>query len=120
MMPPAPASSDWPPVAALAGARDAAVVCDLAPSSVLAISGPDAAAFLQGQLSSDVTALADARIPGAKMERRQGNVVSDDLIDEARELHLRIRRIREAHCCIGVTEAPARAERHAAWRSTAA
>jgi len=42
---------------ALIAARDAAVVCDLAPLGVLAISGPDAAAFLQGQLSSDVPAL---------------------------------------------------------------
>lgn len=59
-----PAAADAPVVpktvaAALAAARDSAVVCDLAPLSVLAISGPDAATFLQGQLSNDVTALAD-------------------------------------------------------------
>ena len=35
-------------------ARDAAVVCDLAPLSVLAVGGPDAAVFLQGQLSADI------------------------------------------------------------------
>ncbi|MEO8675497.1 MAG: folate-binding protein, partial [Casimicrobiaceae bacterium] len=46
------------PNPALMAARDAAVVCDLAPLAILAISGPDAAAFLQGQLSSDVPALA--------------------------------------------------------------
>jgi len=39
---------------ALLAARDAAVVCDLAPQSVLAIAGADAAAFLQGQVSCDV------------------------------------------------------------------
>ncbi len=47
------------PVAPLAAARDSAVVCDLSPLSVLSISGPDAGAFLQGQLSSDVLALAE-------------------------------------------------------------
>ena len=45
----------------MAAARDAAVVCDLSPLSVLAVSGADAEAFLQGQLSCDVKALA----PGA-------------------------------------------------------
>jgi hypothetical protein len=45
----------------LVAARDAAVVCDLSPLAVLAIDGPDATAFLQGQLSSDVSGLgADA------------------------------------------------------------
>jgi len=42
-------------------ARDAAVVCDLTPLSVLAIEGADAGTFLQGQLSCDVKGLA----PGA-------------------------------------------------------
>jgi folate-binding protein YgfZ len=56
----APAAPAAPsaPSAALIAARDAAVVCDLAPLAVLAISGPDAATFLQGQLSSDVPELA--------------------------------------------------------------
>lgn len=40
--------------AALAAARDAAVCCDLAPLAVLAVSGADAASFLNGQLSIDV------------------------------------------------------------------
>jgi folate-binding Fe-S cluster repair protein YgfZ len=48
-----------PAAAPLAAARDSAVVCDLSPLSVLAISGPDAGAFLQGQLSSDVLSLAE-------------------------------------------------------------
>jgi folate-binding protein YgfZ len=42
---------------ALAAARDAAVVCDLSPLSVVAVSGAEAEAFLQGQLSCDVKAL---------------------------------------------------------------
>ena len=48
-----------PAAGPLAAARDSAVVCELSPLSVLAISGPDAGTFLQGQLSSDVIALAD-------------------------------------------------------------
>ncbi|HVR93298.1 MAG TPA: folate-binding protein, partial [Casimicrobiaceae bacterium] len=42
----------------LAAARDAAVVCDLTPLAVMRVAGPDAAAFLQGQFTSDVAALA--------------------------------------------------------------
>jgi len=42
----------------LEAARDRAVVCDLAPLGVLRVAGPDAAAFLQGQLTNDVVALA--------------------------------------------------------------
>ena len=38
--------------------RDAAVVCPLGPLGALSVSGPDAASFLQGQFSNDVTALA--------------------------------------------------------------
>lgn len=43
---------------ALTAARDAAVVCDAGALAVVAIAGPDAANFLQGQLSNDVNALA--------------------------------------------------------------
>jgi folate-binding protein YgfZ len=42
---------------ALRAARDAAVVCDLDPLRVLAVTGTDAAAFLNGQLSIDTVAL---------------------------------------------------------------
>lgn len=45
----------------LAAARDATVACDLGPIAALAVTGGDAAAFLQGQLISDIAALA----PGA-------------------------------------------------------
>ena len=44
--------------AALDAARDAAVVCDLEPLGVLTVTGADAEAFLQGQLSCDVSTLA--------------------------------------------------------------
>ena len=43
----------------LAAARDAAVVCDLTPLATLRVAGPDAAAFLQGQFTNDVAALAE-------------------------------------------------------------
>src|ERR1700674_1017553 len=43
----------------LAAARDAAVVCDLTPLAAMRVAGPDAAAFLQGQLTSDVAALVE-------------------------------------------------------------
>jgi hypothetical protein len=43
---------------ALLAARDTAVVCDLAPLHLLAVTGADAETFLQGQLSCDVKALA--------------------------------------------------------------
>jgi tRNA-modifying protein YgfZ len=42
----------------LVAARDAAVVCDLGALAALAVTGFDAASFLQGQLTSDVAALA--------------------------------------------------------------
>jgi tRNA-modifying protein YgfZ len=45
------------PAAELAAARDAAVVCDLSALSLLQVTGPDAAAFLQGQFTNDVAAL---------------------------------------------------------------
>jgi folate-binding protein YgfZ len=47
--------------AELIAAQDHAVVCDLAPLHVLRVAGPDAAAFLHGQLTNDVIAL----VPGA-------------------------------------------------------
>jgi len=62
---------DAPPLIA---ARDTAALCDVSPLAVLAIGGSDAAAFLHGQLSSDVTGLgADAcqytsyNSPGGRM-----------------------------------------------------
>jgi len=46
------------PAGELAAARDAAVLCDLSPLGSLAVTGTDAAAFLQGQLTNDVEILA--------------------------------------------------------------
>ena len=54
----APAQQSPSAEAALDAARDAVVVCDLGRLRVLAIGGADAAAFLHGQLSSDVKGLA--------------------------------------------------------------
>jgi folate-binding protein YgfZ len=45
------------PAAELAAARDDAVLCDLAPLALLAVTGADAVTFLQGQLTNDVEAL---------------------------------------------------------------
>jgi folate-binding protein YgfZ len=45
------------PAGELAAARDTVVVCDLGPLSSLAIAGPDAVAFLQGQLTNDLETL---------------------------------------------------------------
>ena len=53
-------------------ARDGAVVCDLVPCAVLAIDGPDAAAFLQGQLSNDVDATRRRRLPAREPQLAQG------------------------------------------------
>lgn len=50
-----PNSNPIPP--GLAAAANHCVACDLTPLSVLTIAGPDAATFLQGQLSNDVAAL---------------------------------------------------------------
>ena len=45
------------PAAELAAARDGAVLCDLAPLALLGVTGADAVAFLQGQLTNDVETL---------------------------------------------------------------
>lgn len=42
----------------LTAARDAAIACDLGPIGTLAVSGADAASFLQGQFTNDVAALS--------------------------------------------------------------
>ncbi len=62
------------PPSPLTAARDTAVACDLSAFAVLAIEGPDAAAFLQGQLSNDIAALLPGTLqytsynsPGGRM-----------------------------------------------------
>jgi len=49
------------PAPELAAARDGAALCDLGAPGVLSVAGPDAATFLQGQVTNDVEALS----PGA-------------------------------------------------------
>jgi len=62
---------------ALCDARDASVACDLEPLSVLAIDGPDAKAFLQGQLSNDVNALAENRCQLTSHNSPKGRILAN-------------------------------------------
>lgn len=61
----------------LTAARDAAVVCDLTPLAVIAVAGPDAATFLQGQLSADVTALAEDACGHASLNSPKGRMLAN-------------------------------------------
>ena len=78
-----PAASDLAPAAAaraaaaLDAARNGAVACDLGPLSVLSISGADAAAFLQGQLSSDVIGLADGAAQYTSFNSPKGRMLAN-------------------------------------------
>jgi folate-binding protein YgfZ len=63
--------------AALRAARDTAVVCDLESLSVIAIDGPDAPAFLQGQLSNDVHALAADRCQYTSHNSPKGRMLAN-------------------------------------------
>jgi tRNA-modifying protein YgfZ len=77
---PAPPVASNSPVSTppeLAAARDAAVVCDLSPLSVLAISGPDAAKFLHGQLSSDVEDLAEDAWHYTSLNSPKGRILAN-------------------------------------------
>ena len=70
---PDPASAE----AARIAARDRAVVCDLAPLRVLAIAGADAATFLHGQVSVDVTALAPGAFRLASFNSPKGRMLAN-------------------------------------------
>jgi folate-binding protein YgfZ len=73
------ADSSFPPPAldtALEAARDGAVVCDLAPLSMLAIAGADAAAFLQGQLSADIVGLTPGGCRHASFNSPKGRMLA--------------------------------------------
>ena len=61
-------------------ARDAAVICDLAPVAALAVTGTDAAAFLQGQLTSDVGSLADNAVQRSAWCSSKGRVLANFLL----------------------------------------
>ena len=58
-------------------ARDAAVVCDLAPLHVLAVEGADAETFLQGQLSCDVKGLAPGTCRYGSLNSPKGRMLAN-------------------------------------------
>ena len=66
--------------AALAAARDGAVVCDLSPLGVLGVTGADAAGFLQGQLSSDVETLPEGLARYASYNSPKGRMLANLLL----------------------------------------
>ena len=53
------------------------LVCDLSPLSLLAIDGADATAFLQGQLSNDVNALAPGRAHYTSYNSPKGRMLAN-------------------------------------------
>ena len=70
-------TAERPLAEALEAARDAAVVCDLSPLAVLAISGADADTFLQGQLSCDVETLPPAEARYASFNSPKGRMLAN-------------------------------------------
>jgi folate-binding protein YgfZ len=54
-----------------------AVVCDLAPTVVVTITGPDAAAFLQGQLSNDAVALPEGAAQYTSYNSPKGRMLAN-------------------------------------------
>ena len=54
-----------------------AAVCDLAPTALIAFSGPDAAAFLQGQLSNDAVALRDGSAQYTSYNSPKGRMLAN-------------------------------------------
>ena len=73
-------SSFADPAQERAAARDDAVICDLAPIAVLRVSGPDAEAFLQGQLTSDVAVLAPGTSQYSAWCSPKGRVLANFLL----------------------------------------
>ena len=61
-------------------ARDGAVLCDLDPLAVLAIAGPDAASFLQGQLSVDIAGLAPGACRHASFNSPKGRMLANFVV----------------------------------------
>jgi folate-binding protein YgfZ len=80
---PEPAGAAGPEVEALLAARQSAIVADLALCAVLAIDGPDAAAFLQGQLSNDVAALTPERCQYTSYNSPKGRVLANLVLWQA-------------------------------------
>jgi len=77
-----PGSHHDSPVAnpALGAARDAAVVCDLDPLRVVAVTGADAAAFLNGQLSIDTIGLSQAACRYACFNSPKGRMLANFVV----------------------------------------
>jgi len=65
---------------ALRAARDEAVACDLRPLRILAVAGPDAAAFLNGQLSIDTVALEPGRCRYACFNSPKGRMLANFIV----------------------------------------
>jgi folate-binding protein YgfZ len=66
--------------ALLVAARDKAVVCDLRPLRLLATAGPDAAAFLNGQLSIDTVGLEPGRCRYACFSSPKGRMLANFVV----------------------------------------
>ena len=64
----------------LAAARDAAVVCELPQLASLGVAGVDAESFLQGQLTSDVAALAPGTAQHSAWCSPKGRVLANFLL----------------------------------------
>lgn len=69
--------------AELGAARDTAVLCDLAPWGVIAIEGPDATSFLQGQFTNDVTRLETGASQRSAWCSPKGRVLANFLLRRA-------------------------------------
>jgi folate-binding Fe-S cluster repair protein YgfZ len=82
---PGGAASFGAPAGELVAARDAAVVCDLSPLSVLRIAGPDAAGFLQGQFTDDIAALGPGEAQYGAWCSPKGRMLANFLIRRSDE-----------------------------------
>lgn len=71
---------DTVPRPSVVSAATAAIFCDLAPLSVLAIGGADAAIFLQGQLSSDVKGLTPGRCQYTSYNSPKGRMLANFIL----------------------------------------
>ncbi|HEX9277370.1 MAG TPA: folate-binding protein [Casimicrobiaceae bacterium] len=68
------------PAGELEAARDAAIICDLGPLAALRVAGADAANFLQGQVTSDVEALAPGSLQLSAWCSPKGRVLANFIV----------------------------------------
>lgn len=66
-----------PSVDASDAARERSIVCDEIDLGLLEFAGPDAASFLQSQLSSDVTVLAEGRVQLSSYNSPKGRMLAN-------------------------------------------